>query len=110
MWVVGIHESGGHGVRVCVGVGVHTGVIGRRFLFAGGRSLLSVDGASLWRTGGRCAWGCQCRPSALWAGVCGVVEKAIIDVAHLDGCATSAAWWWASLLSLVVPRLLGIHR
>ena len=65
--------------------------------FTGGRSLLFVDGASLWWAGGRCAWGCWHRPSALWAGVRGV-EKAI-----------SATWWWASLLSLVVPRLLGIR-
>ena len=80
-----------------------------RLLFAGGRSLLFVDGASLWWAGGRCAWGCQRRPSALWVGVHGV-EKAIIDVAHLDGCAMSATWWWASLSFLVVPRLLGVRH
>ena len=61
--------------------------------------LLVAGHCYLWmghRCGGRggcCAWGCQCHPSALWAGVCGVVEKAIVDVAHPDGCATSAAWW-----------------
>ena len=37
------------------------------------------------------------------------VEKAIVDVAHPDGCAMSAAWWWASLSSLIIPRLVGIH-
>ena len=76
--------------------------------FAGGRLLLFVDGASLWWAGGHCAWGCQCHPSALWVGVCGV-EKAIVDMAHPSGCAMSATWWWVSLSSLVVPRLLGIH-
>ena len=80
-----------------------------RLSFIGGRSSLFVDGASLWWAGRCCAWGCRRRPSALWAGIRGV-EKAIVDVAHLYGCATSAAWWWASLSSLIVPRLLGIHR
>ena len=80
-----------------------------RLSFVGGRSSLFVGGASLWWAGGRCAWGCQHRPSALWAGVRGV-EKAIVDVAHPDRCATSATWWWASLSSLIIPRLLGIHR
>ena len=94
--MVNIHMGGGCGVGVRMvwgftwvvgfrmGVGVHIGVVG-------GRSLLSVDGALLWWVGGRCAWGCQRRPSALWAGVCGVVEKAIVNVAHPDGCAMSAA-------------------
>ena len=69
-----------------------------RLSFVGGGSSLFVDGASLWWAGGRCAWGCRHRPSASWAGVRGV-EKA-----------TSAAWWWVSLSSLVVPGLLGIRR
>ena len=81
-----------------------------RLSFIGGRSSLFVEGASLWWVGGCCAWGCQRRPSALWAGVCGVVEKAIVDVAHPDGCGMSAAWWWALLSSLIVPRLLGIRH
>ena len=116
-WVVGVH----------VGVGIHIGVVGGHLLFAGGRSSLSVDGASLWWAGGHCAWHCQHHPSALWAGVRGVVEKAIVgvphqslggercchpslflgswafiiesvvvDVAHLDGHAMPAVWWWVS--------------
>ena len=27
-----------------------------------------------------------------------------------SGCATSAAWWWALLLSLVIPGVLGFHH
>ena len=94
--------------KVVVNVAHRMGVPRQRFVcvvVAFGR--LSF-GASLWWAGGRCAWGCRRRPSALWAGVRGV-EKAIVEVAHLDGCATSAAWWWASLSSLIVPGLLGIR-
>ena len=106
-------------VKVVVNVAHRMGVPCQRFMcvvvafgrlsFVGGRSSLFVDGASLWWAGGCCAWGCRRHPSALWAGVRGV-EKAIVDVAHPDGCAMSAAWWWASLSSLVVPGLLGIRR
>ena len=39
-----------HGVGVCMGVGVHIGVVG-------GQSLLSVDGASLWWVGHCGGWG-----------------------------------------------------
>ena len=74
--------------KVVVNVAHWMGVPRQRFVcvvvtfgclsFVGGRSLLFVDGASLWWAGGRCAWGCRRRPSALWAGVRGV-EKAIVD-------------------------------
>ena len=111
------------GVRVCGGSrgcgpshsgGVRVGGGGSRgcgpshrwwgFSWLVGACRSSWDGASLWW-----AWGCRSRPSALWAGVRGVVEKAMVDVAHPSGCATSAAWWWASLSSLVVPGVLGIR-
>ena len=111
----GVVVRGGGGCACCLCVLVMRGDIEKVVVafgclsFVGGRSSLFVDRALLWWAGGRCAWGCRRRPSALRAGVCGV-EKAIVDVAHLDGCATSAAWWWASLSSLVVPGLLGIRH
>ena len=55
-------------------------MVGGSLSLAGGGSLL--DGALLWWARGRCVWGCRCCPFALWAGVHGVVEKAIVDVAH----------------------------
>ena len=55
-------------------------MVGGRLSLAGGGSLL--DGALLWWAGGRCVWGCRCRSFALWVGVRGVVEKAIVNVAH----------------------------
>ena len=110
LWWAGCHcPWGGFSRCLCVLVMRGDIVTFGRLSFVGGRSSLFVEGASLWWAGGRCAWGCRRRPSALWAGVRGV-EKAIVDVAHPDGCATSAAWWWASLSFLVIPGLLGIRR
>ena len=54
VWVVGIHESGGHGVGVRVGVGIHIGVVGESLSFTGGTLSLSVDRASLWWVGSLC--------------------------------------------------------
>ena len=98
-------------------------MVGGRLSFAGG-GVIVVCGRGIVGVGrGRCVWGCRRRPSALWDGVRGVVEKSstwhthpgvlgggcccrpssflgswafVVDVAHPDGCATSAVWWWVS--------------
>ena len=68
---------GGGGVRV--GVGVHVGggdSSGWWALVVRWWGVVVVCGRGIVGVGGdRCAWGCRHRPSALWDGVCGVVEK-----------------------------------
>ena len=40
--------------------------------------------------------GRRCRPSSFPGSWAFVVESVIVDVAHPDGRATSAVWWWVS--------------